>query len=164
IRLAAATAHAHTDEGTPELVAVNVLQVADPSPQQNIEAERLEHQHDLLKAARDIAEEMDVHLRTVALNGERVDETILEAIIDEGADQVLLGWRGTLTRQGHVFGPNLDSVVEKAPCEVTLVTLHDETVGTPVALAGPGPHSPVAARRAVDFATVDGTMPTLLNV
>ena len=44
-----------------------------------------------------------------------------------------------VTRQGHVFGPNLDSVVERAPCEVTLVTLHDETIGAPVALAGPGP-------------------------
>jgi nucleotide-binding universal stress UspA family protein len=164
LRLAAATAHAHTDEGTPTLVAVNVLQVADPSPQQNIEAERLDHQHDLLEAARDIAAEMDVNLRTVAMTGQRVDETILEAIIEEDADQVLLGWEGTLTRQGHVFGPNLDSVVEKAPCEVTLVTLHDETIGTPVALAGPGPHSPVAARRAVEFATVDGTVPTLLNV
>ncbi|MEF8779585.1 MAG: amino acid permease [Haloferacaceae archaeon] len=164
IRLAAATARAHTDEGTPELVAVNVLQVADPSPQQNLEAERLEHQRDLLEAAREIATEMDVHLRTVALSGARVDETILEAIVEEDADQVLLGWRGTLTRQGHVFGPNLDSVVEKAPCEVTLVALHDETIGTPVALASPGPHSPVAARRAVDFATVDGTVPTLLNV
>jgi nucleotide-binding universal stress UspA family protein len=63
-----------------------------------------------------------------------------------------------------VFGPNLDSVVEKAPCELTLMTLHDETIGSPVALAGPGPHSSVAARRAVDFATVDGTVPTLLNV
>ena len=164
IRLAAATARAHTDEGTPELVAVNVLQVVDPSPQQNIEAERLEHQHDLLEAARGFAAEMDVHLRTVAMSGERVDETILEVILEEDADQVLLGWQGTLARQGHVFGPNLDSVVEKAPCELTLITLHDEVIGTPVALAGPGPHSPVAARRAVDFATVDGTVPTLLNV
>ena len=164
IRLAAATAHAHTDEGTPELVAVNVLQVADPDPQQNVAAERLEHQRDLLEGARDIAAEMHVRLRTVAMTGERVDETILEAIVDEEPDQVLLGWGGTLTRNGHVFGPNLDSVVEQAPCEVTLVTLHDELIGTPVALAGPGPHSPVAARRAADFATVDGTMPTLLNV
>jgi amino acid transporter/nucleotide-binding universal stress UspA family protein len=164
IRLAAATAHAHTDEGTPELVAVNVLQVQDPSPRQNVEAERMDHQHDLLEATRKIATEMDVHFRTMALNGERVDETILEAIIDEEADQVLLGWRGALARQGHVFGPHLDSVVEEAPCDVTLVTLHDEVVGRPVALAGPGPHSPAAARRAVDFAAVDGAVPTLLNV
>jgi amino acid transporter/nucleotide-binding universal stress UspA family protein len=164
IRLAAATAHAHTDEGTPELVAVNVLQVAAPDPGQNVAAERLEHQRELLEAAREIAAEMDVQLRTVAMTGERVDDTILEAIVDEEPDQVLLGWRGTLTRQGYVFGPNLDAVVEKAPCETTLVTLHDETIGTPVALAGPGPHSPVAARRAVEFATVDGAVPTLLNV
>jgi APA family basic amino acid/polyamine antiporter len=164
IRLAAATAHAHTDEGTPELVVVNVLRAPAASPDQNVEAERLEHQHDLLRAARGIADEMDVHLRTVALNGERVDDTIVEAIGDEEADQVLLGWQGTLARGGHVFGPNLDSVVENAPCEVTLVTLHDETIGSPVALAGPGPHSAVAARRAADFASVDGTVPTLLNV
>ena len=164
IRLAAATARAHTDEGTPELVAVNVLQVSDPDPQQNVEADRLEHQRELLEAASDIASEMDVRLRTVAMTGQRVDETILEAILEESPEQVLLGWQGTLTRAGHVFGPNLDVVIEEAPCEVTLVTLHDEAIGTPVALAGPGPHSPVAARRAVEFASVDGTVPTLLNV
>jgi amino acid transporter/nucleotide-binding universal stress UspA family protein len=164
IRLAAATAHAHTDEGTPELVAVNVLQVADPDPQQNVAAERLEHQRDLLEGAHDIAAEMDVQLRTVAMTGEHVDETILEATVDEEPDQVLLGWGGALTRQGHVFGPNLDAVVEEAPCEVTLVTLHDDTIGSPIALAGPGPHSPVAARRAAEFARLDGVVPTLLNV
>ncbi len=164
LRLAAATARAHADEKTPELVAVNVLQISEPSPEQNIAAERLEHQHDLLEAAREIATKMDVNLRTVAMTGRHVDETILEAILEEDADQVLLGWEGTRTRQGHVFGPNLDSVVEKAPCEVCLVTLHDETIGTTVALAGLGPHSPSAARRAAEFATVDATVPTLLNV
>lgn len=164
IRLAAATAHANSDEGTPELVAVNVLQVAAPSPQQNIAAERLDHQHELLATAQGFAEEMDVSLRTKAVTGQHVGETILEALDEEDADQVLLGWQGTLTREGHVFGPNLDSVVDRAPCEVSLVTLHDTPIGTPVALAGPGPHSPVAAQRASDFATVDGTVPTLLNV
>ncbi|MEF8888180.1 MAG: universal stress protein, partial [Haloarculaceae archaeon] len=39
-----------------------------------------------------------------------------------------------------------------------------ETVGRPVALAGPGPHAPVAARRAAEFATVDDAVPVLLNV
>ncbi|MFC7230077.1 amino acid permease (plasmid) [Salinirubellus salinus] len=164
IRLAAATAHAHTEEGTPELVAVNVLQVADPSPQQNIAAERLEHQRDLLESAREIASEMDVKLRTVAMSGDRVDETLLEAISHEAPDQVVLGWRGTLSNGGYVFGPNLDAVVEDAPCEVTLVTFHGNPIGGTVALAGPGPHAPFAARRAAEFATVDGTTPTLLNV
>jgi len=164
IGLAAATARAHADEGTPELIAVNVLRVADPSPRQNVAAQRLAHQQDLLETAREIAAGMDVNPRTRALIGSRVDETVLETLVEGDADQVLLGWQGSLTREGYVFGPNLDSVVERAPCEVSLVTLGNGTVGAPVALAGAGPHSPVAARRAVEFATVDGTVPTLLNV
>jgi nucleotide-binding universal stress UspA family protein len=107
---------------------------------------------------------MDVKLRTVSMSGERVDETLLEAISHEEPDQVVLGWRGTLSDGGDVFGSNLDAVVEDAPCEVTLVTFHEKPIGRTVALAGSGPHAPFAARRAAEFATVDGAMPTLLNV
>jgi len=164
IRLGAATAKAHTNDGTPELVAVNVIQVADPSPQQNVAAERLTHQRELLEAAQQHATEMDVKLQTRAVTGQNIGETILETLMQEDADQVLLGWQGSLTKDEAVFGPNLDPVVEQAPCEVSLVTLHNERIGSPVALAGPGPHAPVAARRAVEFATVDDTVPTLLNV
>jgi amino acid transporter/nucleotide-binding universal stress UspA family protein len=164
LRLAVTTARAHADGATPELVAVNVLQVEAESPGQNVAAERLEHQQELLDAAREFAAETDVRLRTRAVTGRRVDETILETLGDVDADQALLGWEGTLDREGQVFGPNLDSVVERAPCDVALVALHESEIGNVVALAGPGPHSPVAARRAADFATVDGTVPTLLNV
>jgi nucleotide-binding universal stress UspA family protein len=164
IRLAAASAHAHVEEGTPELVAVNVLQVAEESPQQNIAAERLEHQYDLLEASREIAAEMDVSLRTRAVIGQRVDETIVDVLAEEQPDQALVGWQGTPPADGALFSPHIDAVVAEAPCELSLVTFHDEAIGTPVALAGPGPHSPVAARRAADFATVEGTTPTLVNV
>jgi nucleotide-binding universal stress UspA family protein len=118
----------------------------------------------LLEAARDIAAEMDVTLRTRAVTGQRVDETLLEVLVEEAPDQALLGWRGTPAREGSLFSPSLDAVVEDAPCELSLITFQHKVIGSPVALAGPGPHSPVAARRAVDFATVEGTTPTLLNV
>jgi nucleotide-binding universal stress UspA family protein len=98
------------------------------------------------------------------VTGRRVDETLLRVLVEESPDQALLGWRGTSAREGSLFSPSLDAVVEDAPCELSLVTFHDESIGSPVALAGPGPHSPVAARRAVDFAAVEGTTPTLLNV
>ena len=164
IRLAAASAHAHADEGTPELVAVNVLQVAEDTSRQNVAAERLEHQHDLLEAAREVATEMDVSLRTRAVTGHRVDETIVDVLVEERPDQAFVGWRGTPPEDGSLFSPRLDAVVAEAPCELSVVTFHDDGIGRPVALAGPDPHSPVAARRAVDFATVDGTTPTLVNV
>ena len=164
LRLATATARAHSDGETPELVAVNVIETPDASPGQNVAAEQLDHQHELMEAARAVAKPMDVSLRTRAMTGERVDETILEAIDEVEADQVLLGWSGELHREDTVFGPNVDAVIAEAPCEVSLVTMSDGPIGRPVALAGPGPHAAAAARRAAEFATLDGTRPTLLNV
>jgi APA family basic amino acid/polyamine antiporter len=164
LRLAAASAHANANDETPELVAVNVLQVIHPSPQQNVESERLEHQHALLENAHSIAAEMDVDLRTRAVVGQNVGETILDVVSEEVADQILLGWRGAHTQEEYVFTSNLDPVIENAPCDVSLTNFRTEEIGTPVALAGNGPHAPVAARRAAEFATVDETVPTLLNV
>jgi amino acid transporter/nucleotide-binding universal stress UspA family protein len=164
LRLAAASAGANEDLGTPELVAVNVTEVAQPSPLQNVEADRAEHQRDLLENAHDIAAEMAVDLRTRAVVAPDVGEAILEVIEEEDADEVLLGWDGTLDRDGHTFGRTVDPVVREARCDVSLVDLRGETVGTPVALVAPGPNAPVVAHQAVEFAAVDGTVPTLLNV
>jgi amino acid transporter/nucleotide-binding universal stress UspA family protein len=164
LRLGAATAKSNANGGTAELVAVNVLQIASPSPNRNVAAERLLHQRELLEAAQQHATEMDVRLRTRAVMGETIGDGIIETLTEEAADQVLLGWKGSLTAEGRVFGPNIDAVLDHAPCEVSVVTVHSERIGTPVALAGPGPHAPVAARRAVAFGAVDGKVPTLLNV
>jgi len=165
LRLAAATARAHADEGPPELVAVNVVE-ADPSPDVNVADERLEAQRRLLESAGAIADEIGVALRTRSLVRSDVGEAVLEAVANIDADQVLMGWGGTLARgrDRYVFGSTLDPVVKRAPSDVSVVEIERESVGTPVALAGPGPHSPVAAQRAVDFATVDDATPVLLNV
>jgi amino acid transporter/nucleotide-binding universal stress UspA family protein len=164
LRLAAASAHANEDRGTPELVAVNVTPVEHPSPLRNLEAPRAEHQRDLLENAHDIAAEMDVTLRTRAVVAPDVGEAILDVLEEEAADEVILGWDGTLDRDDHVFSPTVDPVVRDARCDVSLVNLKDETVGTPLALVAPGPNAPVVAHQAVEFAAVDGTVPTLLNV
>ncbi len=163
LRLAAATARTHIDEGRPGLVAVNVIE-AEQSPERNIESDRIEHQYALLETARDIAAGMDVDLTTRSLVQPDAGEAIVEVVEQESADQVLMGWNGTLARQQYVFGTTLDPVLKNASCDVSLVEIQTDSIGTPVALAGPGPHSPVAARRAVEFATVEETTPTLLNV
>jgi len=163
LRLAAATARAHADEGTPELVAVNVIE-ATPDPGRNVASERLSSQRALLENAETIASGMDVTLRTVAVVAEDAGDALVDVVREEEADQAIVGWQGQLARAEHVLGPTLDTVVTRAPCDLSLVTIRDDTIGTPVALAGSGPHSPVAARRAADFATVTDSVPVLLNV
>jgi amino acid transporter/nucleotide-binding universal stress UspA family protein len=164
LRLAAASAHANEERGSAELVAVNVTPVTRVSSRLNVEADRAEHQRDLLENAHDVAAGMDVTLRTRAVVAPDVGAAILDVLEEEAADEVILGWDGTLDRDGHVLGATVDPVVRNADCDVSVVALRNETVGTPVALVAPGPNAPVVAHQAVEVATVDGTVPTLLNV
>jgi len=163
LRLAGATAEACADNGRPELVAVNVLE-AERSPGQNVDSERLENQRELLAETRELAESLDIDVQTRALVETDVGAAILDLVEDVDADQVLLGWRGELDREEHVFGRTLDPVVRDAPCDVSLVRIDDDSIGTPVALAGPGAHAPIAARRAAEFAAISDAEPVLLNV
>ncbi|MFC5367948.1 amino acid permease [Salinirubrum litoreum] len=164
LRLAAASAHANADGRGAELVAVNVTPVAHPSPFQNVEADRDEHQRDLLQNARDIASEMDVTLRTRAVVAADVGTAILDVLDEEAADEVVLGWDGVFDRDGHRFGATVDPVVHEAPCDVSLVDLRRETVGTPLGLVAEDANAPVVAHQAVEFAAVEDTVPTLLTV
>jgi nucleotide-binding universal stress UspA family protein len=163
LRLAAATARAHEDDGVPELVAVNVIE-AEPAPERNLASNRLDSQRALLETTRELAADMDVTLRTSAVVAEDAGDALVSVIREENADQALVGWRGRPEQGERVFGSTLDTVVTEAPCDVSLVKIEDDAIGTPVALAGSGPHAPVAARRAVDFATVSDSVAFLLNV
>mgnify|MGYP000123809151 CR=1 FL=1 len=175
LRWAAASAHAHEDEQA-EIVAVNVIEV----PQQTslaqdvaFEEERVDRQQELLASARDIATDLDVGLRTRAIVARSASDAILEAIEEEDADHVVVGWTGSRSTREHVLGSNIDPIVEQAPCETTLIKLADEPdsqrstdeTEDVVVLAGDGPHAPVATRRAVEYvAATEDTALTLLNV
>jgi amino acid transporter/nucleotide-binding universal stress UspA family protein len=163
LRLAAATARARGEDETGKLIAVNVIE-AESGPDRNVASDRLESQRALLGATRELATEMDIALRTSAVVAEDAGETLVDVIREENADQALVGWQGQPEQEKRVFGSTLDTVIAQAPCNVSLVKIEDDTIGTPVALAGSGPHAPVAARRAADFATVSNSTAVLLNV
>ena len=167
LRLAAASAASHPDSEDPEIVAVNVIQVPSQTAlEQNVqfEEERIEKQRELLDGAREAATDLDINLRTRAIVGRDIDQTVLSVIEEEEADQVVLGRREGDRTRTNVFGSTIDPVLKNAPCEVTIVDLDKTELGSVLALAGPGPHAPVAARRAAEFARLEGTVPTLLNV
>lgn len=168
LRLAAASAQTHSSgEVVPELVVVNVLEVPQQTSLEqklHFEEERIQRQQALLDNARDAADGLEVGLRTRAIVGRNAGRVILSVLEEEDADMILLGWRALHPRREYVFGSTIDRILKDAPCDVALVHLERETIGTPVALAGYGPHAPTAARLASEFATIDETTPVLLNV
>ena len=163
LRLAAATARIHADDGTPQLVAINILE-GESSPDTNVDADRLTSQRELLAAADQVAEDIGIDLQTRAVVAPDPGQAIVDVADEAEAAQLLLGWDGELARGEHVFGRTIDPAIREASCEVSLVSVEAEAIGQPVALAGPGPHAPVAARRAAEFAAVADETPVLLNV
>ncbi|ELY94196.1 amino acid permease-associated region [Natrialba hulunbeirensis JCM 10989] len=165
IRYAAASAASQDQDA--ELVAVNVIEVPpQTSPSQiEFEEERVENQHKLLERTIEAADDLNVHIRTRAIVGRNAGETILSVLEEEEAAHIVLGWAGERRRRDVLFGSTIDPVLERAPCDVTLVRDPTEEPGDIVALAGSGPHAPVAARRAGELRRAfPESSVTLLNV
>jgi APA family basic amino acid/polyamine antiporter len=165
LELAAANASENAGNGPVEIIALNVLQVADDT-QKNVEVDRLDHQRELLEASRSIAEEIDVPLQTRAVVGQDVSRTIIEVLESEEADHALLGWRGSFGQGEYAFGPNLDGLLTDASVDVTLAKFREQPINDVVALVSDGPNAPTAVRRAAEFATLSGVnaRPRLINV
>ncbi len=151
-----------------ELIAMNVITVPEQTSlaqEVTYEHERIQRQQELLDEAKDIAEELGVGLRTHAIVGRDVGETILDVIELEEADGVVMGWSGVRKRRDRILGSNIDQIMERAPCEVSLVKQHSETFGDVVAFIDEGQYSPVVTEQAAAFADgePDGSL-TLVNV
>jgi len=163
IRYAAASAAAQ--DGPSELIAMNVIEVPPQTSPAQVEEERVTRQQELLENTKEIAEDLDVPLRTRELVGRSAASTVLTVAEEEDANQILLGWAGPKNRREVLFGSTIDPILENAACEVTLVKKPTETPDDIVTLAGRGPHAPVAIRRAAEIAkSFDDTSLTLLNV
>lgn len=171
LRLGAAIAsgHAGASGEEAELVAVSVIEVPQQtSLQQGIqfEEERVQRQQELLRNAREMAEDLGVGIRTRAIVGRSVGDSVLNVVKEERASHVVLGWSGQRKRYEHILGTNIDPIVEETSCELTLVKKgRDEKVGDVVALVGTGPYTRLGVRRAAEFAGSDPDAHlTLLNV
>lgn len=72
----------------------------------------------LREAARAFPPDVPVH--GVIMIAHDPATAILETAEEEGADLVLMGWRGRPTLREHVLGSTLDPVVREAPCDVAV--------------------------------------------
>lgn len=167
LRVAAADAHTHKEARVSEIIALNVLKVPQQtSLEQNLrfERKRIELQRELLQSAEAFATELGVNLRTRAIVGRNVAKIVLDVLEEERADELFLGWRGKRSTREHILGSTLDPIIRGAVCQVTLFKGRKEDMGSVLALAGPGPHSPLALRRAYEASLLDGEKPTFVNV
>ncbi len=165
LRMAAASASKHDDS---EIVAVNVIEVPDQtslSQELEFEEERVEGQQALLDEVQEVTRGLGVGVRTHAVVAHDVGDTVLSIVREEDADEVVMGWKGGWTRREHLIGAKLDPVIERAPCEVTLVKRRKTEIGDVAAFVGSAANATKAVERAADFTRAsDAESLTLVNV
>jgi amino acid transporter/nucleotide-binding universal stress UspA family protein len=100
----------------------------------------------------------DVPVHSVIMISHDPATAILETAEEEGADVILLGWRGRPSLREHVLGSTLDPVVREAPCDVAV--LRDARGGEPrrvvIAARGRGKHAKRGAELAAAIAKARG--------
>ncbi|MBW4580119.1 MAG: chloride channel protein [Tildeniella nuda ZEHNDER 1965/U140] len=69
------------------------------------------------------------------------DQAILDTISDRHIDLLLMGWKGSTSTPGRIFGDVVDTMIRQASCDVVLVKL-GETAGrlSPIVAAAPSDH------------------------
>jgi len=127
-----------------EIVAVTVVLVPEQLPIH--EGLKLaHHRRPLLRAAQKRAEELGVDLRTDLRIAHRLGDAMLGAVQGQGADLLVMGWKGFANTRDRIFGELTDHMVRHCPCDLALVkVIHGPTDRILLATSG-GPNATLGA-------------------
>jgi glucosyl-3-phosphoglycerate synthase len=104
-----------------------------------------------------------VELRTTVRVSRQIWQGIVEAAEEEGADLILLGWKGWTASQDAIFSRTIDQAVKNAPCDIAVVSrLNPANCKRVLVPVRGGPHAALALRLAVALAErADGQVSAL---
>ncbi len=77
----------------------------------------------LLRQAEVLGKKWKIPIHTQIRVAHDISLAILETISDRHIDILLMGWKGTTTTPGRIFGNVVDTVIRQATCEIILVKL-----------------------------------------
>lgn len=75
----------------------------------------------LLRQAERLGQQWQIPLHTEIRVAHDAAQAVLEAIKERHIELILMGWKGSTTTPGRVFGSTVDTVIRQAACEVVLV-------------------------------------------
>ena len=129
-----ATALRLAEEERAALSALHVVPVPLDKPLDAEVAEEEQRGERSIAEARQLAEEHGVEVEGVVVRARSIGAAVVEQAQARGADLIVMGSSPRWRRQSRVFGPTVEYVLRRAPCEVMVVAypqgvLEDEAVG-----------------------------------
>jgi chloride channel protein, CIC family len=83
----------------------------------------------LLKRANRLEKEWQIPVHTQVRVTHDIAYAILETLKERRIDLILMGWKGTTTTPGRVFGSVVDTMIRQASCQVVLVKWEEQRTG-----------------------------------
>ncbi len=150
-----------------ELLLLHVIEVPRNMPPKSVRFAYVNDRIRTLRPAERAARDVGVPVSVLVKISHRVYDTILEAVVEEGADLLVLGWRGERpARGGRILGSNIDFLVQRVNVDVVVM----KTVGMKeklkriTLLAGRTSHVNYAARITAQLARENEARVTVLSV
>jgi CIC family chloride channel protein len=81
---------------------------------------------DLLERAVKQVQSWQIPVHAQVRIGHDIAQTILEAVKERHIDLLLMGWKGTTSSPGRIFGDVVDTAIRQANCDLVLVKLGEE--------------------------------------
>ena len=147
-----------------EVILLSVIRLPDQTP---LTAGRkyVKEQKEFIEELINLPEVSDIPVGGMLKIAHDIPEAILNAIEEEKADLLILGWRGRTFRRDYILGSTIDPVLFKAPCDVAVIRFEPSLeVGKLRRILIPtagGPHARLAAELALDLNKVLGSEATL---
>jgi glucosyl-3-phosphoglycerate synthase len=92
-------------------------------------------------------------VRTIVNVAHSLAEGIRTAAEEQRASMILLGWQAERSSAERLFGPPIDDLLRRPPCDVAVARLHDAAPARRVLLpVRGGPHTPLACDMALALA------------
>lgn len=152
LRLASALSGNSEQGRRGKVVALGVVDIPE-SEQVTAGAARARFQRDLLKRLDRLALPSNVEVRTLVRVSTQVWRGIVQAAEEEGANLIMLGWKGWTGSSEAVFGTTVDDVIINAPCDIVIVKQPGlRAVRRVLVPVRGGPHAVLAARLATQIA------------
>jgi APA family basic amino acid/polyamine antiporter len=116
-----ATALRLAEEQGASITALHVVPVPLDKPldaELTVQEERAEQS---IADAKELAEEHGVEVDGFVLRGRSIGATVVEEALSRGVDLIVMGSSPRWRRQSRLFGPTVEHVLRRAPCEVMVI-------------------------------------------
>lgn len=148
-----------------ELLLTTVLEVPSGVPLTAVEKRRIDERKKMLERLKVHAEKRGVRTRAIVQLSHDVVTSIIDTAREQGANFIIVGWKGYTNTQKRILGRKLDDIVRRTPCDIIVLKAEGHLKPDNIlVLSGGLWHVSKATEVAAEIAKAENARVTILNV